>query len=186
MILYVVRSGDTLTSIARRYSTSVDQLAFDNQLQNPELLSVGQALVIPQSEIRYTVQRGDTVYGIARQYGVSPQRLLAANPEIRDPNRISPGQVIRIPLDSENLGEIAVNGYITDGGRIRPGRDQLLESEQALPHHFSGAGVAVQRGKGALIGEHTGAIRYALFFRLLNRMRRCGIIKKTVWRREYR
>ncbi len=45
----------------------------------------------------YTVQPGDTLSGIAEKFGVSLQALEAANPQIQDPNRIFPGQVITIP-----------------------------------------------------------------------------------------
>ena len=114
MEIYVVRSGDTLYGIARRFAASAEEIAFANQLQNPELLSVGQALVIPTSERRHTVRRGETLYGIARSYGVSPERLIAANPQITNPNLIYPGMIIRIPSGMQNLGEILVNGYITD------------------------------------------------------------------------
>ena len=114
--IYVVRSGDTVYQIARRYSTSMDSIISDNQLQNPNVLPVGQALIIPGGETRYTVSRGDTLYSIARRYGVSLQRLLAANPQITDPNRIYPGQTVVIPAGGQALRQIAVNGYITDAG----------------------------------------------------------------------
>ena len=114
MEIYVVRSGDTLYAIARRFAVSVDDIVYANQLQNPELLSVGQALVVPTGERLHTVQRGETLYAIARSYGVSPERLIAANPQIPNPNRIYPGQTVRIPSDTQHLGEILVNGYITD------------------------------------------------------------------------
>jgi spore coat assembly protein SafA len=45
----------------------------------------------------YTVQRGDTLNNIARRFGVSLANLLRANPQITDPDRIFPGQVINIP-----------------------------------------------------------------------------------------
>lgn len=51
----------------------------------------------PEPQRRYTVQRGDTLSGIARRFGVSLADLLRANPQIDDPDRISPGQVINIP-----------------------------------------------------------------------------------------
>ena len=114
MEIYVVQSGDTLYAIARRYGVSVDALAQANQLQNPSLLSVGQALLIPREETRYTVQRGDTLYGIARRYGISLACLIAANPQIQNPNRIFPGQSIRVPLGGCERGEILVNGYISN------------------------------------------------------------------------
>ena len=70
MEIYVVKSGDTLYGIGMRYGVSVDTLAEANQLRNPALLSVGQALVIPKADAIHTVQRGDTLYGIARRHGV--------------------------------------------------------------------------------------------------------------------
>lgn len=112
--LYIVKSGDTVHQIARRYSTSADAIIFANQLQNPNVLSVGQALVIPNSEPRHAVNRGDTLYSIARRYDVNLPRLIAANPQIANPNRIYPGQTVAIPTDGRQMREIIVNGYITD------------------------------------------------------------------------
>lgn len=114
MEIYVVKSGDTVYQIARRYSTPADDIIFANQLQDPDVLSVGQALVIPTNEARRTVSRGDTLYSIARRHGVSLPRLIAANPQIADPNRIYPGQTVAIPADGREMREIAVNGYVTD------------------------------------------------------------------------
>jgi spore coat assembly protein SafA len=51
----------------------------------------------PQRQRTYVVQRGDTLSGIARRFGVSLENLEEANPQITDPNRIFPGQVINIP-----------------------------------------------------------------------------------------
>ncbi len=113
MEIYVVKSGDTLYNIARRYSATVEDLVYANQLADPAMLVVGQALIIPQGQRTHTVRRGQTLYSIAQSYGVSLQRLLAANPSI-DPNRIYPGQSIVIPAAGQDLGEIVVNGYITD------------------------------------------------------------------------
>ena len=114
MEIYTVKSGDTVWQIARRYSTPADGIISANQLQDPDVLSVGQALIIPNRETRYTVRRGDTLYSIARRHGVGLLRLIAANPHISDPNRIYPGQSIVIPADDRPIREIAVNGYITD------------------------------------------------------------------------
>ena len=46
---YVVKTGDTLTSIASDFEVSVDQLLAANHLTNGDLLSIGQKLVIPGS-----------------------------------------------------------------------------------------------------------------------------------------
>ena len=45
----------------------------------------------------YTVKRGDTLWGIAKQFGVSLTALIAANPQIKNPNLIYPGNEVRLP-----------------------------------------------------------------------------------------
>jgi peptidoglycan hydrolase-like protein with peptidoglycan-binding domain len=49
---------------------------------------------------RHIVHAGETLSGIARQHGVTLSALLAANPEIHDPNRIAIGQIIAIPAQA--------------------------------------------------------------------------------------
>ncbi|MCC8357395.1 MAG: LysM peptidoglycan-binding domain-containing protein [Oscillospiraceae bacterium] len=109
----MVKSGDTLYNIARRYSVTLDDIIYANQLDDPSVLAVGQALIIPQGQRIHVVQRGQTLFSIARRYDVTVQRIIAVNPSI-DPNRIYPGQSIVIPAVGQDLGEIVVNGYITD------------------------------------------------------------------------
>ncbi len=114
MEIYVVKRGDTLFRIARRCGLSTEELASANQLRDPGVLSVGQALVIPGGSTLYTVRRGDTLWRIARARGVSLERLLAANPAIRDPDRIYPGQTVVIPAEGGGGDRIVVNGYASD------------------------------------------------------------------------
>jgi LysM repeat protein len=45
----------------------------------------------------YVVKSGDTLSGVARAQHVTLQRLIAANPQIKNPNRIVPGQRVTIP-----------------------------------------------------------------------------------------
>ena len=45
----------------------------------------------------YTVKKGDTLWGIARRYGVTLTALIAANPQIKNPNLIYPGNRVNIP-----------------------------------------------------------------------------------------
>lgn len=47
--------------------------------------------------VDYVVQSGDTMYGIASMYHIAPAALIAANPEVTDPDRISPGMVLHVP-----------------------------------------------------------------------------------------
>lgn len=51
----------------------------------------------------YTVQAGDTLFSIARRHGLTVEQLLAANPQITNPNLVQIGQVLTIPDDDFGL-----------------------------------------------------------------------------------
>lgn len=105
---YIVRLGDTLSLIAKRFNTTVNDLVKLNDIDNPNLIYPGEILKIPtvvnedskSSSARqyiktYIVQRGDTLSGIARKFNISVDRLAEIN-NIQDVNLIYPGQVLKI------------------------------------------------------------------------------------------
>lgn len=51
-VVHQVRTGETLWSISRQYSVSVQEIARANQLRNPKRLEVGQRLLIPEKSFR--------------------------------------------------------------------------------------------------------------------------------------
>lgn len=79
-ITYVVKSGDSLWSIAKRYNVSVDEIKQLNGLKN-NMLSIGQKLMMPQtSEYKtYIVKSGDSLYKIARENKVNINDLVKLN-----------------------------------------------------------------------------------------------------------
>ncbi len=115
---YEVRSGDTISHIARRHSVSVNAIREANNLRD-DTIYVGQQLIIPGAsaaapppdDVRrererapervpdegmiYEVRAGDTLGRIARRHGVSVSELRAANNIRGDMIRI--GQKLRIP-----------------------------------------------------------------------------------------
>jgi murein DD-endopeptidase MepM/ murein hydrolase activator NlpD len=79
VITYTVREGDSLWSIAARFGLDVDTLRWSNEdlARNPDLLSVGQKLIIlPIKGAYHTVQEGETVEAIALAYGVTPTVIM--------------------------------------------------------------------------------------------------------------
>lgn len=102
---YTIQSGDTLWEIARKYGTTVQEIASINNIQNPNLIYPGQKLRITESNVQdlnpitqnstYIVKRGDTLSSIARRYGVSVDYLVRIN-DIQNPNIIYPGQLLQV------------------------------------------------------------------------------------------
>jgi spore germination protein len=111
LVIYVVRQGDSVYSIASRYGVSPQEVINLNQIENPQRLVIGQALVIPVDSFQYTVASGDSLYSIARRYGVTVDQILAVNPQITNPSLIYTGQDINIPTSNPNKRTIDVNGY---------------------------------------------------------------------------
>lgn len=77
--IYIVQKGDSLYSIATKYSTTIDEIIRLNDLST-SLLSIGQKLKLPNiSNIEYTVKSGDNLYSIARKYNISVAELKKKN-----------------------------------------------------------------------------------------------------------
>lgn len=100
---YVVKSGDTLYSIAKKNNTTVDELIDLNDL-NSLNLSIGQKLKIPKissndiDDSYYIVKSGDTLYGIAQKYQTTVSELQNIN-NLKS-NLLTIGQKILIPSDN--------------------------------------------------------------------------------------
>ena len=93
---HVIRPGETLSSIAARYRTTVAALARANDLADPNFIVAGQRLRVRTPVVRHRVRSGETLSSIAARFGTSAARLARAN-ELADPNFIVPGQSIRVP-----------------------------------------------------------------------------------------
>lgn len=75
-----VRAGDTLWAIAREYGTTVEAIARENRIVDPNRIFAGERLRITLSvrgngEEIYTVRRGDTPISIAGKFGVTLSAL---------------------------------------------------------------------------------------------------------------
>jgi membrane-bound lytic murein transglycosylase D len=101
---HVVRQGDSLYNLAKRYGTTTEEIQRRNKLSGTGL-SVGQVLkILPAplpakteppkpSQNVYAVRTGDTAYSIAKKHNMTVQRLLALN-RLNSKSKLQPGQKI--------------------------------------------------------------------------------------------
>lgn len=121
--VHVVQAGETLGTIAQLYGVTIEDIAAANNLDNINILSVGQELTIPEpgfaenqpaqppateaegeageqpastAEQVHVVRAGDTLYSIGLFYGFTVDELVAYN-NLANPNALQIGDQIRIP-----------------------------------------------------------------------------------------
>ncbi|PWM28940.1 MAG: mannosyl-glycoprotein endo-beta-N-acetylglucosamidase [Limosilactobacillus fermentum] len=118
---YTVQSGDTLSGIAVEYNTTTATLTSLNNLSNPNLIYVGQRLLVKSastaaassatstatstasatstssttSATTYTVKSGDTLSSIASSHNTTTAALTSLN-SLANPNLIYVGQVLKL------------------------------------------------------------------------------------------
>ncbi|MEZ5274764.1 MAG: LysM peptidoglycan-binding domain-containing protein [Opitutaceae bacterium] len=115
---YTVQKGDVLAEIADEQGVPVSVIVEANNLDNANLLQVGQTLIIPGGEPEparpestspstpaiqastYTVKKGDNLASIAARQGVSVGAIARAN-DLRDTNLLVVGQELTIPSGHE-------------------------------------------------------------------------------------
>ena len=101
-VIYQVKKGDTLYSIANKYGINLNELKTINNLTNDNL-AIGQLLNVPSglsSVNTYTVDKGDTLYSIAKKFDTTVDKIKGVNNLTN--NMLSIGQKLIIPLEDEN------------------------------------------------------------------------------------
>lgn len=138
---YTVKSGDTLTRIAREHDMSVQELRNLNNLESDHI-NVGQQMLVRRSQstpvvedeniestpqgkfVRYRVQQGETANILLERYKMSEQELKALNPgtdlqSLGDGQRITvllpPSRTFKNPYRKraglQDLGQVPVHTY---------------------------------------------------------------------------
>lgn len=117
---YTVQPGDSMFLIAQRFGVSLNALIAANpHISNPSQIFPGDVLCVPGTspqppcrqpsscppgfQGRYTVQPGDSMFTIAQRFGVSLNALIAANPQVTNPNQIFPCDVLCVPCEDDDI-----------------------------------------------------------------------------------
>jgi murein DD-endopeptidase MepM/ murein hydrolase activator NlpD len=100
---YVLKKGETLYRISRKFDVPVGILQRYNQIADPSSLREGTRIQIPS---RYTVEKGDTLYGLARKFEVDLDTLMKFN-GISDSTNLPIGAVLFLPPSAAAAGTVA-------------------------------------------------------------------------------
>lgn len=109
MDIYIVQSGDSIQSIAKKFDISVERLISDNGLINATSLVPGQSLVILYPQKTYIVKPGDTLPSIANANGITTMQLVRNNPFLNRRNYFYPGETLVISYGADR--NIELNGF---------------------------------------------------------------------------
>lgn len=112
-VKHTIRKGETLSSIASKYGTSVTAIRDANRMRSSRIIA-GRSLTVPvpmgyqprrnsrtvarSSNGSYRVRAGDTLWDIARAHRTSVTALAKLN-NLSSKHRIYPGQILRVPGD---------------------------------------------------------------------------------------
>ena len=99
VITYTVQPNDNIWGIAQGFGLKAETVLWANPSveKSPDLLSVGQQLIIPPIDgIYYTVQAGDTAEKLAKTYQTSLDKIVSFN-GLEEPYTLVTGQKVMLP-----------------------------------------------------------------------------------------
>lgn len=92
LIIYKIKSGDTLSSIAANFGISLNTILWANQGLKGNFLRPGQEIaILPVSGVLHQVQEGDSIDSIAALYNVDPRQIIKYNKNLNASTLIIPG-----------------------------------------------------------------------------------------------
>ena len=149
-ILYTVKSGDTLTSIAGALRVPFREITWSNPgLKVP--LKAGLVLRLPPVPgVVVLVKKGDSLSSVAAAYGVDPTTIVDFN---RIRGGLTPGSMLVIPIDAA-LGPNLSSGAPADP--VKPGQLMCPIPGAQIIQKFGPTSFAVEPSYGGYLHFHTG------------------------------
>ncbi len=167
---YVLKRGETLYRISRKFNVPVRVLQSYNSIDNPSRLAEGTRIELPRS---YVVKEGDTLYGIARSFQVELSELMSLN-ALGAGALIRAGRKLFLPRDAAPLpgsDRPAGQAATEPGGREgvpywpHPGKREALQGKITGTVIHGKAGdtvVSVSAGRVVWVGPYRGYSRVVL------------------------
>jgi surface antigen len=97
LIIYTVRDGDTISSIASNHKITINTILWANNIDDIDsIMPEDKIFILPVSGLSYTVKEGDTIEKIADEYKAEKDKIIAFN-DMPANGEIEKGQEIIIP-----------------------------------------------------------------------------------------
>ena len=133
---YRVMPGDNLSSIARKFNTSVKVLQDINNLYYVDDLRQDMELIVPKETQEYfnyyVVEKGDNLYAIARKYNINPELLANLN-GLNMNDYIYPNQTILIPKSNYSYYITAEGDTIDEVVKVfNTTKDKFLDENKTI------------------------------------------------------
>jgi peptidoglycan DL-endopeptidase LytE len=101
---HLVKKGDTLSSIAKKYSITISELRESNNLSKSSKILVGKKLILRGEQNIHIVKKDETIESIAAKYNTAPEELKALN-ELSSPT-LKTGQKLYLSQDRSATAKI--------------------------------------------------------------------------------
>ncbi|NQX69526.1 LysM peptidoglycan-binding domain-containing protein [Paenibacillus alba] len=106
--IHIVKKGDSLYELAKKYQTTLDQIiALNPQLADPNHLDIGMKVKIPSKPshfeppaeyaYKHVVVQGDSLWKLGKAWDVPLHAMIQANPQLKNPNVLMTGEVVYVP-----------------------------------------------------------------------------------------
>jgi len=115
--IYIVKEGDTIENISKKYNLSIEQLYEINGFEPMSVLEVGQRIIVPMIKPElfeyYTIKKGDTLYKLGEVFKKETEKLAEIN-GLNNDEYIYEGQILIIPKEGVEI-TITKKGDTIDG-----------------------------------------------------------------------
>lgn len=140
MKIHIVKKGDTLYELAKKYQTTLDQIiSLNPQIADPNHIDVGMKVKIPSAAkpvdppasdfvYKHVVQQGDTLWKLGKAWDVPLQDMIKANTHLKNPNVLMTGDIVYVPKMQHGHG----HGQ-THGGHHQAHHTTKLSTEPFAP-----------------------------------------------------
>jgi LysM repeat protein len=123
--IHIVKKGDTLYELAKKYQTTLDQIiALNPQIADPNQIEIGMKVKIPSVPkhvdppasdfvYKHVVQQGDSLWKLGKAWDVPLQAMIKANAHLKNPNVLMTGDVVYVPKMQHGHGHMHSNQHHT-------------------------------------------------------------------------